>query len=127
MTTDMQILMEKTNDLFSYYDEIFRWSMKDKDALGLVSDYGRRMVEICSEYAHRQILDNPELSVEYDVGALEEFFNQALQYITKQSEFQRHVRLMEKLQPALHQFKYVLRVMQTHLDRATLLNLYSPY
>ena len=127
MNTDMQTLMERTNDLFDHYDTLFRKPMKDTDALGLVSDYGRRMVEICREYAYQYILNNPAPSLEYDAMVLEQHFNQALQYITTQSAFQRHVRLMARLQPALQQFKSVLRAMQVHLDRATLLNSYHPY
>lgn len=127
MNIDTQILMEKTTDLFSHYDEFFRKPIKDKDTLGLVSDYGRRLVEICREHAYQFILDNPAPSVSYDAVVLEELFNQALQYITQQSAFQRHVRLMARLQPDLRHFHSVLQVMAKHLERAALLNLYHPY
>lgn len=127
MSTDMQMLMERTNDLFSHYDKLFSRPSKEKDALGLVSEYGRRMLEICQEYAYQHIVDTSTSVVECDAMILEIHFNQALQYITTQSAFQRHIRLLTRLQPAVEQFKCILRVMASHLDRATLLNLYSPY
>jgi len=126
MSTGMQILMERTNDLFSHYDLFFRKPVRDKDALSVMTGYAERLIEICGEYAYQYILANPAPTLEYTAVVMKEKFQDALEYVVKQSAFQRHMTVMMRLHPALEPFKQVLSVMEHTMALAKVLNVYHP-